>query len=122
MTTPDVRIATGSVYHPPDDAYPRVLVMRRWPRGVKKGAVDQWERDLGPSNALLDGYNEGAISWNEFDRRYREEVAELPSLLDWVTRMAVGTGVTLLCGSHPEAQCHRSILAELIRERAAATA
>lgn len=118
MTPPDVRIATGSVYHPPDDPFPRVLVMRRWPRGVKKGAVDQWERDLGPSNALLDAYNEGAIGWDDFDRRYREEIAEQPTLLDWVTRMAVGTGVTLLCGSHPEEHCHRSILAELIRERA----
>ena len=119
MTTPAVRIATGSVYHPPDDPFPRVLVMRRWPRGVKKGAVDQWERDLGPSNELLDAYNEGAIAWDDFERRYRAEVAAQPSLLDWVARMAVGTGVTLLCGSHPEAHCHRSILAALIRERAA---
>jgi uncharacterized protein YeaO (DUF488 family) len=119
MTTPDVRIATGSVYQPPDDPFPRVLVMRRWPRGVKRGAVDQWERDLGPSNELLDAYNEGAIAWDDFERRYRAEVAAQPSLLDWVARMAVGTGVTLLCGSHPEERCHRGILAALIRERAA---
>ncbi|MDA1002125.1 MAG: DUF488 family protein [Chloroflexi bacterium] len=120
MTTPAVRIATGSVSHPPDDAYPRVLVMRRWPRGVKKGAVDQWERDLGPSDTLLDGYNDGTVTWEEFERRYRDEVTQHPSLLDWVARMAAGTGVTLLCGSHPEERCHRTLLADLIRERAGA--
>ena len=56
MSDAEVRIATGSVYHPPAEPYPRLLVMRRWPRGVKKGAVDQWERDLGPSDALLEAY------------------------------------------------------------------
>lgn len=114
----DVRIATGSVYHPPDEAYPRLLVMRRWPRGVKKGAVDQWERDLGPSDPLLASYRDGDIDWDEFARRYRLEIGERGGLLDWATRMALGTGVTLLCGSHPEEQCHRSVLADLIRERA----
>ncbi len=114
----DVRIATGSVYHPPDEPYPRLLVMRRWPRGVTKGAVDQWERDLGPSAGLLAAYQGGEVDWEEFARRYRAEIAGRTSLLDWATRMALGTGVTLLCGSHPEEQCHRSVLAALIRARA----
>ena len=42
-STPDdndsPRIALGSVYHPPDEPYPRLLIMRRWPRGIAKGAV-----------------------------------------------------------------------------------
>ena len=117
MTSPQPRIVTGSVYHPPEDPYPRVLVMRRWPRGVAKGAVDQWERDLAPSDALLDAYNRGELEWDVFERRYREEVAREPSVLDWVTGMAMRTGVTLLCGSHPEERCHRCVLAELIRLR-----
>lgn len=113
----EVRIATGSVYHPPDEPYPRVLVMRRWPRGVAKGAVDQWEPDLGPSNALLAAYQDGEVSWDAFAERYRAEVLERPNLLDWVARMASGTGVTLLCGSHPDEECHRSLLAAILRER-----
>jgi uncharacterized protein YeaO (DUF488 family) len=119
VSEPAVRIALGSVYHPPDEAYPRLLVMRRWPRGVRKGAVDQWERDLGPSDALLDAYQSDAIDWDEFARRYRAEMGEQPGLLDWVARMAAGTGVTLLCGSHPDERCHRSLLADLVRERSA---
>lgn len=113
----ELRIALGSVYHPPEEVYPRLLVMRRWPRGVAKGAVDQWERDLGPSNELLDAYNAGKVTWEAFEARYRVAMAEQRSLVRWAARMAETTGVTLLCGSHPDEQCHRSILAQLIRER-----
>ncbi len=110
------RIVTGSVYHPPDEAYPRLLVMRRWPRGVAKGAVDQWERQLGPSAALLDAYRHGGMTWDEFAMSYREEVSVRSELLDWVARMALGTGVVLLCSTHEP--CHRDVLADLVRERA----
>jgi uncharacterized protein YeaO (DUF488 family) len=113
----DVRIALGSVYRPPDEPYPRLLVMRRWPRGVAKGAVDQWERDLGPSDELLDGYNAGGIPWETFAERYRAEMADQANVVRWAARMAETTGVTLLCGSHPDEQCHRGILAAIIRER-----
>jgi uncharacterized protein YeaO (DUF488 family) len=93
--------------------------MRRWPRGVAKGAVDQWEPDLGPSNDLLDAYQDGDLDWAAFARRYRAEVEAKPNLLDWAGRMAAGTGVALLCGSHPDEECHRTILAEVLRERLA---
>ena len=116
---PEARIALGSVYHPPEDPYPRLLIMRRWPRGVRKGAVDQWEPALGPSNPLLDAYNAHEIAWDEFARRYREEQLERPNLIAWAARMATTTGVTLLCGSHPDEECHRSLLAALIREHVA---
>jgi uncharacterized protein YeaO (DUF488 family) len=111
------RIVTGSVYHPPDEAYPRLLVMRRWPRGVAKGAVDQWERQLGPSEALLAAYQDGGMPWDDFAGAYREEVSARSELLDWVARMALGTGVVLLCSTHEP--CHRDLLAELVRERIA---
>lgn len=114
---PEVRIATGSVYHPPEEPYPRLLVMRRWPRGIPKGSVDQWEPDLGPSNELLDAFRRGKVPWEDFAERYRAEMAERPNLLDWAARMAAGTGVTLLCGSHPYEECHRSVLEQILRER-----
>ena len=111
------RIALGSVYHPPSDPYPRVLVMRRWPRGVRKAAVDRWERELGPSDELLDAYRAGSLDWPAFAERYREQMAGRPRLVAGVARMAAVTGVTLLCGSHPDERCHRSLLAELIERQ-----
>ncbi len=109
-------IALGSVYDPPDVAYPRLLVMRRWPRGIPKAAVDQWERDLGPSNELLDAYRDDEVDWDGFAERYREEMSDREGLVRWAALMARYTGVTLLCSSHPDEECHRSILAELVIE------
>ena len=114
MSDDGVRIALGSVYAPPEEPYPRVLVMRRWPRGIARGAVDQWEPGLGPSVPVLNAYRGGDVSWDE---TYRAEVLARPNLLDWVGSMATGTGVTLLCGSHPDEECHRSLLATILRER-----
>lgn len=120
MSAPEsLRIALGSVYQPPDEPYPRLLVMRRWPRGIPRGAVDQWEPDLGPSNVLLEEYRAGGMPWDAFAERYRAEVLARPALLDWAGRMAANTGVTLLCGSHPDEECHRSLLAGILRERPA---
>jgi uncharacterized protein YeaO (DUF488 family) len=113
---PEIRIVTGSVYQPPDAAYPRLLVMRRWPRGVTKGAVDQWERELAPSAELLAAYRDGSMPWDDFEIEYRAQVAERVELLAWVERMARTTGVVLLCSTHEP--CHRDVLASVVMERA----
>jgi uncharacterized protein YeaO (DUF488 family) len=117
VTSDGLHIVTGSVYHPPDEAYPRLLVMRRWPRGIAKGAVDQWERELAPANTLLEEYREQRLDWAAFEDAYRAQVTARPELLDWVARMASTTGVVLLCGTHDP--CHRDVLADLVRERTA---
>jgi uncharacterized protein YeaO (DUF488 family) len=120
MNADDVRIALGSVYRPPDLPYPRLLIMRRWPRGIAKGAVDQWEPELGPSTELLRAYQGDEVDWETFAESYRAEMAEKPHLVEWASRMAASTGVALLCGSHPDEECHRSLLAVIIREHLAA--
>lgn len=117
MTGEPLRIVTGSVYQLPEDAYPRLLVMRRWPRGIAKGAVDQWERELAPANDLLTAYQSEGLPGDDFASRYRTQVEGRPELLDWVLRMASTTGVVLLCSSHDP--CHRDVLAEVLRARAA---
>jgi uncharacterized protein YeaO (DUF488 family) len=60
-----------------------VLVMRRWPRGIRhsylgRSIVDYWLKEAGPSLALLrtiqHGDQEGHIlSWEAFVQRYRQE-------------------------------------------------
>ncbi len=115
--SPALRIAPGSVYRPPATPYPCLLVMRRWPRGVRKDAVDGWERALGPSDELLDAFRAETIDWRAFARRYRAEMAGQEQLIDRVAGMVADTGVTLLCGSHPDERCHRSLLADLIERR-----
>ena len=55
-------IRTKRIYDPPspEDGY-RLLIMRLWPRGVRKAAVDGWEKDLGPSRELLTSFRAGKL-------------------------------------------------------------
>jgi uncharacterized protein YeaO (DUF488 family) len=102
----------------------RLLVCRYRPRGVPKQdeTWDQWWKDLGPSPALhaaAYGKDQVAIDFATYRRRYLAELAHDPGrfhLLALIARVAAGETVTLLCSSActDEAECHRSILRELI--------
>lgn len=71
----------------PDDGR-RILVDRLWPRGVAKeeAELDDWVRDIAPSDELRSWFDHDPERWDEFTRRYRDElegssaVAELRSL------------------------------------------
>jgi Protein of unknown function, DUF488 len=54
----------------------RVLVMRNWPRGVRRTCVDLWVPDAGPSKPLLNRYNSQEIEWEQFKDEYIQEQAE----------------------------------------------
>jgi uncharacterized protein YeaO (DUF488 family) len=108
-------IRTKRVYDPPsrDDGY-RLLVMRLWPRGVRKDAVDAWHKDLAPSVELLRGYQSGEVDWREFARRYRAEMRGQRELIGELSRRAKRRTVTLLCGCKDESRCHRTLLKKLV--------
>ncbi|MGE3857021.1 MAG: DUF488 family protein [Dehalococcoidia bacterium] len=111
------QIVTGSVFAPPDDPFPRLLVTRHWPRGIAKGAVDQWEPNLAPTADLAAALAAGTLAPDAFSEAYRAQVLGRPSLLDWAGRMALNTGVALLCAEPDGAPCHCPQLAMLVRER-----
>ena len=101
------------VYEPSDKGDGlRVLVMRLWPRGIRKERVDLWLRELGADLDMLKAWKAGTIGWPERKRRYLaglkrpEAAAQLAELRELAAR---GT-VTLLCSCKDERQCHRSIL------------
>ena len=110
-------ILTARVYEPPspEDGY-RLLVMRFWPRGVRKEAVDGWERELAPSAELLRSYRAGRIAWQEFARRYRAQVSKRRYLVDELAGRAERDTVTLLCGCRDESRCHRTLLKEMVED------
>lgn len=66
-------------YEPADegDGY-RVLVDRLWPRGVSKDKahLDAWMKDIAPSTELRRWFGHDPARWDEFERRYRAELAE----------------------------------------------
>jgi len=103
----------GRVYDPPtarDGA--RVLIMRLWPRGIRKSRVDRWLKELGPPLPLLRAFRRGDFGWAEYRRRYLAglERPEAQAALGEVRALAKRQPVTFLCGCADEARCHRSLL------------
>jgi len=94
----------------------RILVMRMWPRGVKRDAVDEWLRELGTSPPLIKAWKGGEVEWAEFRERFLVEVdsPEKRALLASLAERSKEETITLLCSCKDEWRCHRSILKELI--------
>jgi len=110
----------------------RIGTVRRPPRGVpredfaRRDYYDVWLPDLAPSEGLVKvaraARTEG--EWDRFVRRYRAELKHPAAsrLLDLLTALSHGTSFSVGCYCDDEARCHRSVLREILRERAAALA
>jgi uncharacterized protein YeaO (DUF488 family) len=87
-----------SIYDPksPNDGL-RVLVMRYWPRGIKKDKVDIWFRDLGTSVELIKASE--TISWLEFRKGYLADVKDKSkrAVIRELAKRARTEKLTLLC-------------------------
>jgi uncharacterized protein YeaO (DUF488 family) len=96
----------------------RVLVMRQWPRGVRRDQIDLWLKEAGPSRELLTAYTHEGLSWAAFEARYRAEMLqERPHVLDQLRVLEREHGtVTLLCHERipPHEHCHREVLRDLL--------
>ena len=115
--SPTTRLRAKSVYDPPaaDDGF-RVLATRYWPRGVPRGAADEYVRALAPSEELLRSFKDGRIDWWTFRKRYLDEMkaAEPQAEVRRLAALASTRPLTLMCVCKEESRCHRSLLRELI--------
>ena len=65
------------VYDPPSPSDGRrILVDRLWPRGLsrKRAAIDQWAKDLAPSDEIRCWFSHDPKRWAAFQLRYRAEL------------------------------------------------
>src|SRR5689334_25324392 len=101
MATRRDRIRTKRIYEAPAPGDgTRVLIMRYWPRGIRKEKVGIWLRDLAPPIPLLRAYLDGKITWAQYRPRYLAGLRrpEARAALDEVRALARRGPVTLLCG------------------------
>ena len=106
-------IAAKRIYDPPSESEgTRVLIMRLWPRGIRKSRVDVWLKELGPVLPLMRAFRGGKIGWAVYRRRYLAGLArpEAQAPLAQVRAAAREGTVTLFCGCPDESRCHRSLL------------
>ncbi|HWR54654.1 MAG TPA: DUF488 domain-containing protein [Bryobacteraceae bacterium] len=85
----------------PDDGT-RYLVERLWPRGIKKASlhVDGWVKEVGPSTELRQWFSHDPAKWDEFRRKYFDELDSLPDAWTPILETARHGTVTLLYSSH----------------------
>jgi uncharacterized protein YeaO (DUF488 family) len=111
----DVRVRRVYEQPSPDDGV-RLLVDRLWPRGLSKAnaRLDEWVRDVAPSDDLRRWYGHDPERFPEFRRRYVAELQE-PERADALARLAEaacrGT-VTLLTATKDAGHSQAAVLAE----------
>jgi len=98
------------------DGY-RVLIDRLWPRGVSKheAQLDEWARELAPSSELRRWFGHDPAKFDEFRRRYREELAGQEEKLRELRRRARAGTLTLVYGARDSEHNDAVVLAELLR-------
>jgi len=103
-----------------DDGY-RVLVDGLWPRGRTKAQlkIDVWMKEIAPSAELRKSYGHIPEKWEEFRKRYRQELAKPPrkALLEELAERARGQQVTLVFGTRDAERSNAAVLAEMVREK-----
>ncbi|HEX5379069.1 MAG TPA: DUF488 domain-containing protein [Phenylobacterium sp.] len=110
------------VYEPPLDGDGlRVLVDRLWPRGLSKAAarVDLWIREIAPSDELRTWFDHQPGRWDEFRRRYRDELRDNP-VLGRLQAFCRGRPVTLLFAAQDPDRNNAVVLADLLTAAPAA--
>jgi uncharacterized protein YeaO (DUF488 family) len=98
----------------------RVLVDRLWPRGVRKedAALAHWFRDVAPSDALRRWFGHEPSRWEDFRRRYEDELRAKEAAKDKelaeLRQLAQAGRLTLLYGAHDEAHNQAVVLRDFL--------
>lgn len=93
------------VYEEPEksDGF-RILIDRLWPRGEskEKARIDLWLKDIAPSDELRKWFEHDPGKWEEFKKRFFDELKDKKELLDEIIVRARRGAVTLLYGAKEE--------------------
>ncbi|SHK81681.1 Uncharacterized conserved protein YeaO, DUF488 family [Chitinophaga jiangningensis] len=101
-----------------DDGY-RVLVDRLWPRGLsrEKAHVDEWLKEIAPSDELRKWFNHDPERYPVFKQRYEKELALHEDLVKELRKKAAHGRVTLLYGAKDEEHNQAVVLAEILKKQ-----
>ncbi len=105
------------IYDPPaPEDGTRVLVDRLWPRGISKdeARIDEWLKEIAPSDELRKWFGHDPARWEEFRKRYRQELAAKAELMDELRKLAGTRKMTLLFAAKDEEHNNAVVLKELL--------
>lgn len=98
------------------DGY-RVLIDRLWPRGVSReqAQLNDWQKELAPSTELRQWFSHQPSRFEQFRRRYIDELRGRREQLTTLRRIARGSTLTLVYSAHDAEYNNATVLAEVLR-------
>ena len=116
-------IRTKRAYAPSADGDGlRVLVDRLWPRGVSRQelALDDWKKELAPSDDLRRWFGHDPDKWGGFRRRYRAELQaeDKTAAMRELAHAADGGAVTLVYAAKDEEHNNAAALKDFLENMA----
>lgn len=98
-----------------NDGY-RLLVDKIWPRGVSKedAQLDEWNKDLAPSDDLRKWFDHDPDKFDEFKKRYKKELKDQEEDLERIKKMAKDKRVCILFGAKDEENNQATVLKEVL--------
>ncbi|HJS96353.1 MAG TPA: DUF488 family protein [Solirubrobacteraceae bacterium] len=107
------------IYDPAEDSdgY-RVLIDHVWPRGVsrERARLDEWARELAPSDELRRWFDHVPERFKEFRLRYRGELTAHPEALEKLGEHATRGRLTIVYAARDREHNNAIVLAELLRD------
>jgi uncharacterized protein YeaO (DUF488 family) len=97
----------------------RVLVDRLWPRGVSKEKLqlDLWMKEIAPSTELRKWFGHDPERWNEFKKRYLDELNEKKELIEQLNTIEkIHNKVTLVYSAKDEKRNNAIVLMDLLNK------
>ena len=111
-------IALKRAYEKPgsEDGY-RVLVDRLWPRGIAKNdaEIDEWLKEIAPTDELRKSFHGGELSWDGFRRRYLSELKRHRDRLRPLAERAQSGRVTLVFSSSNETHNNAVVVKQYLK-------
>ena len=103
---------------PSQDDGARILVDRLWPRGLskEKAALTLWLKDIAPSPGLRQWFGHDPSRWQDFQQRYRAELAQNGTVLAHLAEQLQQGPVTLTYAAHDIEHNHAHVLADYLGE------
>jgi uncharacterized protein YeaO (DUF488 family) len=111
-------VRTKRVYEPPSaaDGY-RVLIDRLWPRGVskEKARIDEWARELAPSDQLRRWFGHRPERFEQFKRRYTDELRDQADQISALRRRARTGTVTIVYAARDSDHSNAAVVAPILK-------
>ncbi len=100
-----------------DDGY-RVFIDRLWPRGVSKDEAhfDEWLKELAPSTELRKWFDHVPERYDEFRKRYKNELQDHKEELDKLRNKAKSEKITLLFAAKDTERNNAVVVKEVLEK------